>query len=457
MAITINQQPTSPNMANNTLVFSVNSGYVAQPQFQYVCDIKDASNNLIQRIKQQPNPTGYGVFDIGQILTNNVGPADPYWKIQSAQENAGRGCGKDFKVYFGEEYGTSVSSSVVLYNGVTNATGSLPPAKSGSGYYFTLDGLVNPNDKVNWNWNSGSKYNNRLIDDATFNVQYGLTDFPATQSIRSTEYQTIAFLNGNLNGTSSSLNAQDIWAMYVTEYDVTGSLLQTTIYYNDSNNGNGGPRTDFTQIWADVYTSQNQDTRLIHFPVGPQNFLDAGNGLEPNTAYYVCTFYEQATDGGRNDNGIYGTYRFDLTTADCGYEGTRLAWKNKYGVWDYYTFPLAESTISNIERSTYTQTFVNFSSTSSTVSYDKSRRGATQFINKVSKQRTAESDWLNQEYADLLTELFYSTDVYIQDGTDMLPIVVTNATITEKTNPRTQKTFKYTLEYKLANDEQNRL
>ena len=60
-----------------------------------------------------------------------------------------------------------------------------------------------------------------------------------------------------------------------------------------------------------------------------------------------------------------------------------------------------------------------------------------------------------------MLELFYSTDVYMQDQTPYsgiwLPIVVTNATITEKTNPRTQKLFKYTIEFTLANDTQNRL
>ena len=455
MAITINQDPTSPNMANNTLVFSVNSTQTSQPQFQYVADVKDASNTLIQRVKQQPNPTGYGVFDLSQIIKFNLGPADGIWKISEAQDNSGRGCSKDFKIYFGEEYGTSVSSSVISYTGIGAATGSA--SVSGSNYYTVLDGFVNPNDKVNWNWASGSKLDEHLINDTTFNFQYGLTEFPATQSVNTTDYHTLSILNGNLTGVTSSLSAQDIWVMTVTEYDATGSLLATTEYYNDQGTANGGPRVDFTQIWADVDQDQNQDTRLIHFPAGPANFAAAGNTLNANTAYYVCTFYEQATDGFKNSNGKWGTYRFDLNTDCSAYTPVRFAWKNKYGVWDYYNYTLVSTTNAQIERQNYGQSFVNYGTAASTVTYDKTRRGDTNYYNSITKQRTIDSDWLDQEYADLLNEMFYSADVYIQDGTDFLPVVMTNANVTEKTNPAGQKLFKYTAEYRLANDEQPRL
>jgi hypothetical protein len=455
MAITINQDPTSPNMANNTLVFSVSSTQVAQPQFQYVADVRNEAGTLIQRVKQQPNPTGYGVFDLSQIIKFNVGPADGVWKTTVAQDNSGRGCSKDFKIYFGEEYGTSASSSVTSYTGIGVATGSA--AVSGSNYYTMLDGLVGPNDKVSWNWASSSKLDEHTINDTTFNFQFGLTDFPATQSINTTDYQTISLLNGNLTGVTSSLVAQDVWLMEVKEYDITGSEINTEQYYNNSDLGNGGPRVSNAQIWADVDQDQNQDTRLIHFPAGPQNFADAGNTLNANTAYYVCTFYEQATDGFPNENGKWGTYRFDLNT-DCeAYTPVRFAWKNKYGVWDYYSYTLVSTTTANIERQNYEQSFVNFSSTSTSVSYDKTRRGNTNYYNEINKQRTVESDWLDQTYADLLNEMFYSADVYIQEGSDFLPVVMTNASITEKTNPRGQKLFKYTAEYRLANDEQPRL
>ena len=115
MAVTLQQYPTSPNMVNNNLVYTVTSTQVTQPQFQFVVDIKDESNTLIQRVKQQPNPSAKGVFDIGTILPSVLGPTDEAWKTTTPQTNSFSG--GDFNIYFGEEYGTSVSSSVTLYNG----------------------------------------------------------------------------------------------------------------------------------------------------------------------------------------------------------------------------------------------------------------------------------------------------------------------------------------------------
>jgi len=445
MAISIQQYPTSPNIANNNLVYAISSSEVNRPQFQYVCDVRDANDTLIQRVKQQPNPSSYGVFDLGQICTFNLGPTDNIWTVSGFASNTSSAA--DFKILFGEEYSYSVSSSASLYNGVTS-TPNLPPAVKSTDYLFNLYGVLDPNDKVNWNWNSGSKYENELINDNTFTRQYGLTDFPATQSVRTGDYHTISFLNGTLYGNTpaNANNAQDIYSAYITQYNSADSQLTQSIIYNLN------PRTSSGQIWSDVYLSQSAATRLVHLGTGPENI-----DLTSSVSYYTIDVYEQATDGSVNENGKYGSYKFNIVDENCDYPGVRFAWRNKYGVWDYYNFTLAESTTSQIDRSTYEQIFVPFSTTTATAPYNKSRRGRTNFLNKISRARTAESDWVNQTYADLLIEMFYSADVYIQSGTVFLPITITNTSVVEKTNPRTQKLYKLTAEYRYANDTQHRL
>ena len=451
MALTIHQYPTSPNLADNDLLFSLTSTQVAQPQFQYVCDIKDESNNLIQRIKQQPNPSGKAVFNVGQIVVNSLGSTDAVWEI--AQATTQSECGKDFKIYFGEEYGSSVSSSITLYNGYGPA-GS-PATTSSLEYYFNLDGVLNPQQKVNWNWASGSKLDYQATSGTTtFNHSNGLTSFPTTQSIRLTDYHTISFLNGNVAGDApNASSAQDVFAYRVRSYDATGSIIDDYFNYNEA-----GPRTLSNQNWASIYTNQNENTRLIHFPAGPANFDEMSQTLSEDTAYYVMDFYGQDSGATINTNGVWGSYRFNIVPADCGYEGVRFAWKNIYGVWDYYNFSLAESRVSNVSRLTYEQTFVPYSTTTNTAVYDNTRRGSVNFYNDITKVRTAESDWLTQSEADVLRELFFSANVYVYTSEyGFIPVVITNASITEKTNPRTQKLFKYTAEYQYANKQQARL
>jgi hypothetical protein len=132
MAITISQQPTSPGMTNSDYLFEVSSNQSTQPQFQFIADLTlSGSSTVLQTVKQQPNPSSYGVFNFGQIVasyleSDNTFKAAPFITASNA--------GKRFSVKFGEEYGTSVSSSVNIYDGITNVTGS--PAKTGSVYYY---------------------------------------------------------------------------------------------------------------------------------------------------------------------------------------------------------------------------------------------------------------------------------------------------------------------------------
>lgn len=461
MAISIQQQPTTPNMANADLLFAVTSSQINQPQFQYVVDIYESgSSTIVQRVKQQVNPSGYGVFNLGEILTQNM-PTSTGLGYEVAIDNkesiwtsdrvwlGNVDNAKQYTIYFGEEYGTSASSSVTLYDGAGSAG---DPNVTGSHYHFFVDGHVDVNNEVNFNFNSGSKYAyENPMDDVTFTHQFGLTDFAATQSIRLGDSHTISFFNGNVSGEDpvtgvTASEAMDVYALTLKQYDSTGSLLDSSVYANLT------VRAGTPTRWDAVYRNQQGYTRLVHCAVGPYQWEQYGVPLNANCAYYDCIFTSQATDTFPNDNGIWGSYRFIITEANCGYNGVRFIWKNKYGVWDYYNFELAESTNGIIERKSYNQSFVDYSSTTPIVSFDKARRGKNNYYNKVTKRRGAQTNYLTQAEADVIKELFYSTNVYIQDGTDFIPVTIETANLVEKTNPRTQKLYQYQIEYVYAND-----
>jgi len=441
MSVTIQQQPTTPGIVNSDLLFVLTSTQVSQPQFQYVCDIKNSSGTLIQRIKQQPNPSSKAVFDTGQIMTSYFSNTDQIWTTDVVAPNTGSGL--NFIVAFGEEYGASPSSSVVLYNGISATPGV--PAKTGSIDYFNLYGTLNQLEMTNWNWNSSSKYNEEdASDDVTFTYQNGLTIYDVN-SVYSNDYHTISFLNGNVSDAPSSTLAQNVFAVTCKQYDTTGSLISSSVIYNESIYNDAS-----TELWIDVYTSQSQDTRLVHFPAGPQNWSDAGLPISSSCDYYTLTFNQQATDGSVLSTGIWGEYTFNI--GDCtGFTPQRFAWKNTYGVWDYFNFTKANNRVSNIGRKEYTQTFVDYSTTTNSVSYDQQRRGRVNHYNDVTKIRVANTDWLNQTEADNLREMFFSADVFIQDETNtFIPVVITTANITERTNDLAQKMFQYQVAYEHA-------
>jgi hypothetical protein len=453
MSITIHQQPTSPNMANNNLVFTVSSNSASAAQYQYIASLEYSasvgSGISLQFVKQQPNPSGYGVFDMGQIVSNYL-DSDNTWK--AAPFNTASQAAKRFKVKFGEEYATSISGAAIQYNGAGNVG---VPSVSGSNYYYFLNGLVDPYDKVDWNWPSGSYYTASAVSTTTtFNKNHALTNAPLTQSIQDGEYATISLINGNFDGSTTA--AQDIYAVQVTVYDSTGSELDQFDLTNITSNG-GGPRTAISQVWSAVAASQTSGSQLITVGIGPENLANDGNNLPTDWAYYTVQALGQQASNTVNPSGSYASLRYEKQGARCGYDGVRFAWKNEYGVWDYFTFTLEDSESVNIERQGYTQTFVDYSTTQNTVAYNKERRGAKQFYNKLTSNRKANSDWLTQAQADWLKELFFSTTVFQQDGTDFFPIVITSSTLVEKKNPRTQKLFQYLIEFQPANQLNPRL
>jgi hypothetical protein len=318
-----------------------------------------------------------------------------------------------------------------------------------------VNGLVEPNSG-NFNFPSGSFLTQSATpaDTQSFAKQYTLSDAPTTQKIQDGEYHTIALFNGNIINKTTT-NAQDLYFYEVKVYNSASTNIQTINWYNTTANG-GGPRANNNEEFPDIYTFTNTGSLLLYAGSGPQNFADSGTTLNTAWSYYTVTWYSQESAGVENISGSYAQLTFTKDEASCDYEGVRFAWKNKYGVWDYYTARLATNSSVQIERNAYDASFVDYS-TPGLVPYNISRRGTTQFYNKLDQTKTVTTDYLNQTDADWIEEMLYSTDVYVQEGTDFLPVVVTNASVTEKTNPRSQKLYNYEISFKYANQPRPRL
>jgi len=452
MAITITKQPTQPNMANNDLLFVVSSNKTSEPQYQYVLDVFDSgSSTLIQRIKQQPNPNGLGVFNMGNILTTQM-DSDNTWKTQyfatSSESN------KLFDIKFGEQFASSSTSTPALYDGIqTTTTGS--PALSGSDFYVITDGLVDYPDAVAYNFNSASYWIQENTSDAnTFSHNVALSTAPKTQYIREGDYLTIGAYEGNMDVLDNAVG-QDLFYVKIQWKNASGAVIQNNDFYNIISN-NGVLRTNITDLWSSVYTNQDETTRLLYIGLGYQNLVDAGITPPSGWASYTTNITGQGDDGLENGSAVWDEFTFVKQEGDCEYNGVRFAWKNEFGVWDYYNFTLQSNASNNIERISFKQSFVPYNTNFNVPAYDKQRRGTKQIVNKVNRVRTANSDWLTQAEADWLRELFFSTNVYIQDGSEFLPCVINDAVLNEKTNPRTQKVFQYAINFELANNKRNR-
>ena len=67
--ITIQQAAAQLNLANSDMLWELTSVSSSAPQFQYVCALQNGCGTVLTTIKQQPNPSGKGVFNLGRIVT----------------------------------------------------------------------------------------------------------------------------------------------------------------------------------------------------------------------------------------------------------------------------------------------------------------------------------------------------------------------------------------------------
>lgn len=526
MAITITSEPLVPDMSNKDLLYLISSTQTDEAQFQYVCDIKDAAGTLIQRIKQQPNPNSKAVFNIGQIITNQLefdlntiktGASDDTGNNNNVfASNSSERWADDFIIAFGEEYGTSVSSSVTLYTGVGTNQGNPAVISSTTPTSSFFAGTKDFNRLPDtFNWISGSlprqdqtDYTSSLTLDFkdarkyydAVEVESGsgfhlngmwLTEYPNTSSfsvlgaeqfnygrtykVRKKDFLTLSFLNGNFDFNNQY--AQDIAGIRLYNYDFNEGVsdLNNCAILNSTAYG-GGPRTSENVGWGlagdirwqnfNANGKNNIETQFMTINVG-FNQIDGHNSHKisnGNEQPYVIQYtgsdsYLMIQGMGYDQNynpdidKSWGT-TFIQYVEDCNYYDTvRFAWKNIFGNWDWYTATLAQEATSDVERLSYDREVINYSAASQIV-FNSGARGTKNYINKINRNRVVNTDWLTQQEAEWLRELFFSTEVFIQDFDNerMLPVVIKNASITEKTNPRTQKVFQYRVEFEMAND-----
>jgi len=366
MAVSVTASPSYPNVTYTHILYSVSSTNSGNPQYQFVLDVKQGGERLA-RLKQYPNPNAIGIFDVSRILADYI-EYDENWKtstaaspVQSVQE---------FDILFGEEYGTSISSSTTVYDG--NGNPGNPAVTPGTAEVF--GGTVDPNNGSSFNWQPQAVLSNRPTR--------GL-------SISYDEYETIS--------------------LYLT------SSATVTVDYNP-----GGPST--YSLAAGFYT----------IPIGSQNI-----GIPD-------AFTEIAV-------GIGATTILDYTLAtQCNYDRVRFAFINKFGFWDYYGFNLPVKRTTSTQRNSITKPMVNYSGV--VAGYNEQRRGKDLYNVQYNDEFSVTTPLLDQAESEWLAELFESPSVFLQEGDDFLPIVITNGSYTHNTNKRSQKTFQYEINYQYANN-----
>jgi hypothetical protein len=364
MAYTILQQPTTPNVTNTNLVYTVSSSNSLLPQFNFTSNLYySGSSTKLTGFTFSSNKLKTGTIDLARPLGDYLS-FDYNWKINnsSSLDNSV----KQFDVKFGEAYGTSADSVVTSFPNLVSQSIEL------------FKGAVYPSEYTNgFNWTS----------------QPLLTNSPATQSFSSTDYLTATVYDTNVT----------------VKYYQTGSLTATKNYV---------PTSNFSAI-----------------PISP---LNIGLYTESDAITLDVTG---------------SSIRYEKEN-DCRIEKQRFAFTNKFGFWDYYTNHTALRKRTNIDRNTYSRDFIDY--TQRVPSYNISNRGDVQYYTEYTDEFEFTTDQVTAETSQWLREMFESNEVYLQSGSDFIPINILNSNETIVNNTARYKNYQYTVNYRFANNREPR-
>ena len=436
MALTIIQKPEFKLLpASAPIYYTVSDTTAVATKFKvkYVADIhilgsssnSISANNLVNTVKVSPNANGVGIMDIKSILSSQVdtmrvgsgstfkGSTDSH-SIHLIDDVSDDDTGMNwYVVNFKVEY-SDTAGGVVSDSGQSLAD---DPRLIYNGYLFNNDVIAQVGLDYGYNLDA---YNMILNDaDAKF-----LSDMPTQLYARTTDYGTIGFFD-NLSTANESFNIGTINATVDTVTSIKigfkGDGISISDAYLTINNNN----------------SNNRNLKRTFVGVYPANLINELGSLPSGTTNYNI----QALD----DSGqfISREYNIRLIEKDCkGFEGIRLAWINKYGVFDYYTFNKKSIRTINSKRQNYTQHSGTWNSTSY---FMNGSIGGQRSFNVSSKESiTINTDYITEEEGIYLEQLVMSPEVYIiheneaNDSTGLVnkyvePVLLTSDSITRKT------------------------
>jgi len=338
MSITVlSGSPLVATPVFNKMLYKVSGSLIAQPNFRYVCDVKNPAGTTLARLKCDKLPTtNFGFFDVQRVVETLVSPTKPSLTQTGFVDHSGFYSG--YRLDFTQEYGSTpvVTGATTTVSGVMAFAGNLEQL-----------------ELADWSLTSyfriGSSFTNvrPLTTPTAFTVYQGGKNFLA---INGTKYETIVPTADWL------VSARVAYKGVNYDFAVSPSLSGTT------------------------------DFNIQRFACGPANLsgsIPALSGAVEGDSYTV-RFISNAA--GQSDTTTF-------TFGPCQrFNSIPVHFVNKYGGIDSYTFTMKNRKRANIER----EVFGYNSDVYATTTYNKVWAGSFDYVYALNSDwmTDAESEWL---------------------------------------------------------------
>jgi len=388
MAITILQQPLDYSPVYNDINFVCSSTNVAQPNFNFIFDVK-INGTIVSRHRIPARPdNNYGLFNAKRIAENYLTQNFPYNLITV---NVSSSLILLLVVEVGEEYG---------------ATPTIYPTLSTSGNKYLWIASLDAPEWVDYTITKYRLMTNQLA------ISQLLTN-NANHKIKTTEKAYLSALVGETNAVAN---------FQVRAYDISDNLIKNTY---------------ITNPYATI-TATN--TRLVNVPSGPSNLnqiinanLDGstqhqGDIIPSNSAWY------EITTRGTSASSLPVVYTINTTCTK--YDSKRIYFLNKLGAYDAFTFDLVSRENNAIERKQYRRNLGAFSGSS--YIYTDFQRSNIIYDTQVKETMVLNSNWITELESAWLEELLTSPITYMEttDGIEVVNVTDSNYEVRKTVNDK---------------------
>ena len=465
MPVSIDQKPLYSILPiGQQVIFSVSEPTIVANNFKvkFIAEVHisnrtinlSVTDDIVGTFKTTPNNVGVGIFDLRPILESFVNadnkgvaanaPAGT-WSTTSSYKGStvphpvhlidkyvvSLNSIKYFAIQFKIEYSTTAAGTV-LAPGDGDNTGNA----ENSIQYTMFNGVLQYDDTLTLtNDDYGYNIDSFYLDDT--NAKF-LTNAPAIQYARLTDYGTLPFLN---------------FLPAVTD-KVTSIHLE---YYNSSgvNIGSENPSQNYAN-GGSTTTSDWSEKRIMYFGAFPANLRNWSSTFQALVTADTISYYtvQAYTSSGASSE----LYRINiLCPNERGYDGIRLTWLNQWGTWDYYTFNMKSTRTLTTNRTSYTQTGGTWNE--STFQIAGYKGGKKNFRVNSTEKIKLNTDFVTEAEGVWFEELINSNEVYIVKGFDgdevtpfntitnkyIDPVVVTTSSFVKKTIAN-DRVMQYTIE-----------
>ena len=475
MALTITHSPEAFSPVYGPLNIRLTSTLYTNTDFKYIYDVYTVDpSTLVEtfriRIKIIPRPDGSGIYDAHRTLEN-------YLTYKFSPVGTGFVENTEsivvYKIYLGEQYDPGISFTSIADNGsgylrfTTSSTHGFSSGdevtinKDNKGLNTDYDGIhaitavttytfdtnvtstgyntdtgdvtlrthLSTNTGVKTAFNGTRQYDEAsraftsefTLQGSSGNTRKFLTNFRDVRLVKSTDSGTVSFYDSTGVGNK-------VTHMLVKTYDSTGALI-----------GN------YTIIQSPSITTYRQDYRC--FPKNLSTVTSYNLVTSTTTTVFdsnVASYTIQAINGSSyptvSFTAVSEILEFEVDDTCSKWDNVRLVFMNRLGGAEYFNFDMLSEKTTNISRTEYTKILP--------YNYSTGDRGDTVLSQLVQDNITVNTDFVNEYTSLWLEELFTSSEVYILDGTTLLPVVITSTTYVAKTTVKDSlKQYTLTLKY----------